>query len=300
MVLDLSTYYTDHFPEPKGSNSKSINGEKTFDGIPFRVRGRAVLYGQNDAARQERPDLKGIEVGRRFDELHLLHTTRWPDFEGRTIARIRLNYEDGTHETMAIGYGLHVRDWQRLHSESKEAVDDPHSKLVWRGPGQERFKATERMFKSMFINPQPKKLVKTIDITSTGQLASYSLSAATVADRGFANPETLSKPPTGRAEYDFDGRLEIQVVDGDGRPIKGAWVSGSLLYPGAEVYTVCRPLRTSADGTATLTYPAEWAKRIHIFAGKDGWERSGQYIRIGGSSGWDPGTTVTMRLLPEE
>jgi hypothetical protein len=76
-----------------------------------------------------------IKVGRTFDELHLLHAAHWSDMEGKAIARLQLNYSDGTRRTMDLGYGVHVRDWQRLHSEEREAVTDPSTKVIWRGAG---------------------------------------------------------------------------------------------------------------------------------------------------------------------
>jgi len=71
------------------------------------------------------PDIVGIQVGRKFDELHLLHVTQWADIEGREIARIRLNYADGSNHEFPILFGGHVRDWHRMPSEEKELLTDP-------------------------------------------------------------------------------------------------------------------------------------------------------------------------------
>lgn len=306
MMLDLSSHYNEKFPEPNLGrlNDASINGIRTFDELPFMVRGRAYLYGQYDAMgkdeskfRKQRPNLLGIPVGRKFEELHLLHTTRWPDIEGGTIAQVRLNYADGTNDSLDIGYGVHVRDWQRLYTEASEALSDQNSKVVWRGPGQERFRSEERMFKSMLLNPHPKKLVESLDVISAENLATYSLSAITVVN---SDPDrSLSAPaPQVRPEHKFDGRVVVRVLDDQGEPIHNAWISTGINVPGSTWHTVVAPQRTSAKGFAFVKYPTEWTTNIWMTARKEGWKRDGTKLNLDSPHGWKPGTIVTLTLSP--
>ncbi len=303
-MLDLSAHYTEKFtaPDPEGGNADSIIGSQTFDGLPFMVRGRAYLYGQYDAMgkdkeafRKKRPDLIEIQVGRAFDELHLLHTTRWPDVEGRTIAQAHLNYADGTEEKLDIGYGVHVRDWQRLQTEVREALVDSNSKVVWRGPGQERFQSSERMFKSLLMNPQPKKVVESIDIISTNKLATYSLSAATVVN---SDPKRSVTPavPLDRPEHDFDGKIIVRVLDENDQPIKGAWIDTGFKVPNTTWSTVTSPVLTSAQGFAYVMYPTAWADRVLMGARKDGKTRGRKSFSVQDENSWKPGMIVTFHL----
>ena len=44
-----------------------------------------------------RKSLEGIQVGRALDELHLIHYVKYAaDTDGTPVARIRLNYADGS------------------------------------------------------------------------------------------------------------------------------------------------------------------------------------------------------------
>ena len=258
LTLDLSAHYGEKFPAPEGAGTsfRGIAGRRILDGVPFQVDGRASLFGKEvslDAGkrREDFPDIIGIKVGRAFDELHLLHSAQWSDVEGMTIARVRLNYTDGTRKELDIGYGVHVRDWQRLQSEECEAVTDPHTKVIWRGPGIERFKASQRMFKSVLMNPFPAKRVDLIDFVSAGQIASYDIYAATVVDSDPRRPVT-PPVPLDRPERKFDGRLTVRVLDHRERPIERAWVYPNLSVPGSGWATVATPLYTAADGTGLV------------------------------------------------
>lgn len=204
-------------------------GRQLIDGLPFMIQGVGCVYGKKEAAWQRFqesscPDFLGIRIGRRFDELHLVHAAKWADVEGQTIALIRLNYDDETQYEFPIRYGGHVRDWQRLRSEEKELLTDPKTKIIWRGPEIENYRSTQRMFKSVLVNPHPEKAVSTMDVLSTKYLSSYELVAATVADRDPSRPVT---PPSAADEPErhFDGKVTVRVMDEATRqPIAGALV----------------------------------------------------------------------------
>ena len=201
-ALDLSPYFWEHFASDEGTNRcfATVLGPRTFDGVPFQVDGRACLFGRLqgnycDNTPSDYPDFLDIPVGRAFEELHLLHAAQWWDKEGVTIAHIRLNYADGTKHEFPIGYGVHVRDWQRYGWEKEELLSDPDTRVIWRGPGGRPESGSEqRMFKSLLRNPWPEKVVTTMDLVSTGQRASYDICAATVTDR---DPSRLATDTSG-------------------------------------------------------------------------------------------------------
>ena len=103
LMLDLSKFQTEKFVTNGKTNSywKTVVGRQTFDGLPFQIEGRGCVYGTKLGQEMldntnTYPDFVGIQIGRKFDELHLLHVTQWADVEGQDIALIRLNYADGS------------------------------------------------------------------------------------------------------------------------------------------------------------------------------------------------------------
>ena len=228
-----------------------------MDGLPFQIDGEAILYGQSQARSDSEviytEILGGIRIGRTFDELHLIDAARWPDIEGQTIARIRLNYANGTSNEFPIVYGGHVRDWQRLRTEETELLTDHDSKIFWRGPGISSLKSTTRLFTSTLQNPYPHEMVESMDVISTRNRAAYVLIAATVADH---DPRRAITPPLAADEPDrsFDGKLVIRVVDdATGQPIQGALVNSSITID--DVGVVASPFYTSAAGEGVIGYP---------------------------------------------
>lgn len=164
-MLDVSKCIREWFVSGGSTNPtfQNLIGTQSFDGLPFRIEGRGWVYGSKEAERNGKPnnayaDFLGIAVGRKFDELHLLHASRWQEAYGRDIAIIRAHYEDGSTNDWPIIYGAQVRDWQRLHSEEKESLSDTNSKIVWKGePRTTAMSSAVRIFKTKFVNPFPEK-----------------------------------------------------------------------------------------------------------------------------------------------
>ena len=229
LILDLSRFQKEKFVtgEKTNANWQTVVGRQVFDGVPFQIEGRRCVYGKKLGLETRgdtptHPDFIGIQVGCKFDELHLLHVTQYAEVEGQEIALIRLNYADGTKHEFTILFGGHARDWQRLPPEEKELLTDPNSKIVWRAPGNPGQKATMRLFKSMLANPHPEKVVTTMDVVSTKHLAAYDLIAATVANHDPSRPVTLPVLPEA-PERRFDGTLTVRVTErASGKPVAGA------------------------------------------------------------------------------
>jgi hypothetical protein len=285
LVLDLSEFYRQ--PSLKANKQyEELTGRRVMDGLPFQIDGQVRLYGETPNSRGEQlPDTrKGIRIGRKFDELHLIHHTTWPDAEGQTVAYVCLNYADGTECIFAIRYGVHVRDWFNLPSYEKESVTDPNTTICWRR-SPVMYKAPVRIFKSKFENPSPRKVVATMDIVSARNLAAYNLLAATVANRDPGRATRLV------GDRSFNGKLVIRVVDNaTGKPIEG-----TLVVPGMNVLdegVVASPFHTSSAGEGTIPYPIKDTRTIFASVKKEGYRPVNQ--------GWErpiPGE-FTFRLAP--
>src|ERR1035437_5164708 len=129
LILDLSSFQKEKFVTGDKTNAswQKVVGRQVFDGVPFQIDGRGCVYGkklgpETRGDTNTYPDFIGIQVGRKFEELHLLHVTQWADVEAQPIALIRLNYADGSTHEFPILFGGQVRDWHRMSSEEKELL----------------------------------------------------------------------------------------------------------------------------------------------------------------------------------
>ena len=274
LTLDLSSFQKEKFVTGDKTNAswQTVVGRQVFDGLPFQIEGRGCVYGKKMGPETRGdtntyPDFIGIQVGRKFDELHLLHVTQWADVEGQEIALIRLNYADGTKYEFPIRFGGHVRDWHRMPSEERELLTDTNTKIVWRAPGVPRIKSTLRLFKTVLANPHPEGVVTAIDVVSTKSLAAYDLIAATVANHDSSRPVTPPRPADG-PERHFDGSLTVRVTERvSGHPVPGALVEPTMGVD--EVSVIAIPLLTSASGEAVIRYPVGRATRVSVSVNKE-------------------------------
>ena len=275
LTLDLSSFQKEKFVTQGKTNAswQTLVGRQVFDGLPFQIEGRGCVYGRKLGPEEQgntptHPDFVGIQVGRKFEELHLLHVTQWADVEGRQIALIRLNFADGTKHEFPILFGGHVRDWHRMPSEEKELLTDPSTKIVWRAPGAPRIKSTLRLFKTVLVNPNPEKVVTVLDVVSSKQLAAYDLIAATVANHDSGRPVTPPTPADG-TERHFDGTLTIRVTErSSGRAVAGALVQPTMKVDDVSVIAI--PLLTSGAGEGVIRYPVDRAANVSLSVEKEG------------------------------
>jgi len=272
-VLDISQFCQEHFSKDDAVNEhfQTLAGRQIIDGVPFEITGRALLFGKKESKWMHQtnyPDLVGIPVQRKFDELHLVHNARWAEAEGQIIAYIRLNYANRKGAILPIAYGRHVRDWSRLASEERETLSDDRSKIIWRGTGLPSFKSTTRVFKSTLDNPNPDLVVSTIDILTTRSLSAYELLAATVARR---DPDRTVTPPLASNEPERNyQRVNIVVVDeATGNPIRGAFVDPGLIVD--NVVMIGNPFYTTVEGAGVIPYPQGRTTRASASVTKEGY-----------------------------
>lgn len=300
-MLDLSRVCTHSLLNPDWDNQgfHGFTGEQRLDGLPFDLRRHGTLYGSKEARSSKKeehdyPDFVGVKVGRRFDELHLLHTAHWNFVEGEPIAIIRFRYADGSERQLPILYGHHLRDWQHLFSEETESLLDPNSKLVWRGQSLADISTSTRLFKSRLVNPEPGKEVTELDFLTTRSYAAYDLFAATVAA---ADPARSVTPPVEPAApaYKFDGECEVIVLDADtGEPLPRALIETG--YSRADMGAIGLPVRTDAEGKAVIRYPRGKLEYCSGIVSRKGYES--EYI--GGEGSFPEQATVRLRRSIED
>ncbi len=166
-LLDLSLDYDLLEDETSQFGTWEVvpKGLQVLGGVPFDVGGMIRLFGTIPPPHGTtyRDEVIDIPVGRRFEQLHLLHGTGWTGEEGLLIASIVLHYSDGDAAVLPIIYGEHVRDWWKRGRFLPDEVSDPNSGIAW----ETRFEGMGlRFYRSSFVNPEPEKEVVSLDLIS--------------------------------------------------------------------------------------------------------------------------------------
>jgi beta-lactamase regulating signal transducer with metallopeptidase domain/uncharacterized GH25 family protein len=240
-------------PDSLGHIYDAIAGQPTFDGLPFNLSTAVILYGDLDGAMCGFPEqVSGIPVGRTFDELHLLHVTRNFEAPGTPVARIRLNYRDGSHHEFTIRYAYEVRKHTHTIYEQQESLlDTENTKIVWRSVNKGTGRNTNsRLIETTFRNPHPEREVVSLDAITTHSLASYAMLAATVSRTNPARPVTPGLRGQD-GEHDTRKTFAVTVVDPSGKPVRDARVLPEFGNNAVDI------LATDANGRATVYYGAK-------------------------------------------
>jgi hypothetical protein len=140
-------------------------GMRTCAGVNFKVGDKVIQLGSK-LQKTERPaKVEGIKVEQRFAKLHILHSTQYGQGgaaidEGTRIAEYKVNYDDGTSETIPVVYGQDVRDWW-FYPDSKEVT---RGKVGWKGENEycKTFAAELHLYVLTWENPHPGKKVASI------------------------------------------------------------------------------------------------------------------------------------------
>lgn len=179
-VVDLKDKFTQQRPEKAIREQPEANfltieaGYQTLGGVKFIV-GEGVVQLGSKALPNLPMEVDGIQIGRKFSELHILHATNYgggtngPGTElhvadDTEIGEYKIQFDDGSTEVMPIVYGREVRDWWFREGE-KETTK---SKVVWKGdnPFAKKYRCRLRLYLTTWVNPQPNKVVAQIDYIS--------------------------------------------------------------------------------------------------------------------------------------
>jgi hypothetical protein len=160
-------------------------GEQTLAGVKFKI-GEGFVHLGSPLLKVEKPEkVEGIAVGRKVDKLHFLHSTLFgrgnPVIEdGATVAEYRVNYDDGTADTIALKYGEDLRDWWYTKSRPEAGKE----RVAWEGEN-EASKASGsgiRLYLTSWKNPKPGKKVVSIDFQRAGDTQASPFCVAITAE----------------------------------------------------------------------------------------------------------------------
>ncbi len=100
-----------------------------------------------------------LAIGRKADSLMFLHTCGWTDKNNRKVGSYKINYADGSSETIDLQYGANIVSW--LDQRSIGGAEK-----MWGG----RTKDDQRvsLWRLQWDNPKPEKVIESIELNSAG------------------------------------------------------------------------------------------------------------------------------------
>jgi hypothetical protein len=161
-TIDLSSF-------PVGPNVR-------LGGYAFNVSGAVMLKGARSGA-DTLPDKVTLEIGSTAAAVAFLHTCGWlsPLTNPRTrIGAYTITYADGTSVTQPLEYGRQINAW--TDTVVKTLTMEP----VWRGRTKENLEVGVGVF--VWTNPNPTKVIKSIEISSLGLQSNPVLLGMTLFD----------------------------------------------------------------------------------------------------------------------
>lgn len=148
-------------------------GVQTLAGTPFDVRGLIQVGAQVGIAYPQQ--VAGIRVEQRCRRLHFLHSAVHADLmpDGTSLGRYVVHYADGTEADVPLVVDRDVANWR----EAPKPKDSPLV-VAWRGTNSAGHRV--RLFKTTWENPQPGRLVHSVDLVGERDRAAPFLVALTV------------------------------------------------------------------------------------------------------------------------
>ncbi len=155
--------------EDPGNNLASLpTGRQELGGVIFDVQGLIQLQGQCWVERHYvlPEQVKGIPVHRGCRWVHLLHANSgYGDPLGTTVASLVLHYTDGEQAQLDIRHRENVLDFWAWRPATPT---DTNTIVAWTGesPATKRRGFGVRLCRTTFENPEPRKVIETIDYVS--------------------------------------------------------------------------------------------------------------------------------------
>lgn len=193
-ALDLTPFYNVSLVRaafPGGSDVEAElnslaslpSGLQVWLGSTFDVRGMIQLDGveaHRQGFRLAPVNVRNIPIGQRFQRLRVVHATAWPAPEDAEIARYRIQFNDGTTDTIPVRFGRNIHGGWRMLNEPIPAP--PEAEIVWRGnnPIASRAGYAVVLYLMTWTNPRPERWAESIDLESTMTDSAVGVVAITV------------------------------------------------------------------------------------------------------------------------
>jgi hypothetical protein len=169
-------------------------GEQTLADVPFLMETIVEITGMGSARERSiffPTRLEGLKVGRKAAVLHAVVGTGYNDPDGTPIARIALQYEDGSEHSSFVIYGFNARNWWKERSETSSVMADSNTVVCW---SESQIGLNLRLFKTAFVNPHPERVIKSVAVYSLFARSSPVLLAMTLQDKPPADFKPVQVP----------------------------------------------------------------------------------------------------------
>lgn len=186
-LIDLSANYNGSLTE--GWTPSSAAGTKegkalviplgldSYGGVDFDVRGVIQLSGERlrTSGGNFPEKVEGVVIGMKGKRIHVLHASGWGNGveRGTEVGSFILKYEDGEEARIPIRRGFDVFDWVAHIDDEGE-----NARRVWNGKTKNGLPV--RLFMSSWENPEPDKMIKSLDYISLMTATSPFLVAVTL------------------------------------------------------------------------------------------------------------------------
>jgi hypothetical protein len=152
-------------------------GEQTLAGTKFNIGESLIQLG---GGTQHPAKVEGIQVAATVSTLHFLHATQHHAVPNDSpVGYYTVNFEDQSQSTIPIVYGKDISDWW-YH----ERAGCGRAQVAWEGANEEVSKhgAKLRLYHTRWQNPQPSRVVTSIDFAATTVLVAPFCVAMTVEE----------------------------------------------------------------------------------------------------------------------
>ncbi len=144
-----------------------------FAGARFSL-GTAVALRSTHRRAQTYPQAVDIELDIRAGSLAFLHTTGWSAPTGSQVGRYLVHYADGGTDTIPLVYGENIAAWTETSVSSINLLQG------WSGRTPNGLPVAVNAF--FWTNPQPGKVIESVEFISNGLLANPVLLGLTVLE----------------------------------------------------------------------------------------------------------------------
>jgi beta-lactamase regulating signal transducer with metallopeptidase domain/TolA-binding protein len=257
VFIDLEPYFNagmKAFSAKPGNDLTIPAGEQHLAGLDFRVRKGIIWIGGSREENKGMPlKVEGIKIGLKLTKLHFLHATCWTAPEGAQIGSYIIHYEDGATAVIPLAYGVNIRNWW-IHGEPRGDISE--GTVAWQGVNPYAWSLTRlrvQLYSAAWENPQPDKVVDTMDFVSSNTECAPYLVALT-AETGVApEPGPERKPVAAGPEKPVgtpseviinaaeDGTLIVSKTEMSIQELEDLLQRTAKEYPGLRVIVRCHP-----------------------------------------------------------
>jgi hypothetical protein len=153
-------------PMPGNDLTALPQGEQKLGGVKFLIGKKMILLDGAQTANNP-AKVEGIEVGRAFATLHILHAANTANLTpaGTVIGKYVVHYHDKTKASIDIVLGKDVLGWWYFPNSPTVT----RGRVAWQGDNAAAKKnnAKVRLYLTTWKNPKPRKKVVAIDYVSS-------------------------------------------------------------------------------------------------------------------------------------